>query len=95
MITLATRVRPAKNVLCRGVAGESVLLDAASGSYFGLDEVGARIWALLAAGEPLERIVTVLAGEYDAPEERLRADLLALVEELAANRLVELAADEP
>jgi hypothetical protein len=88
VITLATRVRPAKDVLYRDLAGESVLLDVASGSYFGLDEVGTRIWALLVAGEPLDRIVAALAAEYDAPADRLRADLLALVEELHASKLV-------
>jgi hypothetical protein len=88
VITLAARVRPAKDVLHRDLVGESVLLDVVSGSYFGLDEVGTRIWALLAAGEPLDRIVAILATEYDATAERLCADLLALVEELYASRLV-------
>ena len=35
------------DVLFQDVSGETVLLDMASEQYFGLDEVGTRIWALL------------------------------------------------
>ena len=39
-----------KDVLFQEVAGETVLLDLNSESYFGLDEVGTRIWTLLNEG---------------------------------------------
>jgi hypothetical protein len=88
MSGLDARVRPAADVLFRDLGGEAVLLDVASGSYFGLNEVGARVWQLVAAGGTLAGIVAALAAEYDVPGERLQADVLALVEDLAANRLV-------
>jgi hypothetical protein len=34
-------------VMARRVGNETVLLDLASGTYFGLDPVGARIWQLI------------------------------------------------
>jgi hypothetical protein len=90
---MATRVRPAKDVLVRDLGGEAVLLDVASGSYFGLDEVGTRIWQLIAGGELLAAIVATLASEYDAPEDRLRSDLIRLVDELVASKLLIVEAD--
>ena len=88
VVTNEARVKPAKDVLFRDLGGEAVLLDLASGSYFGLDGVGTRIWALIAGGKTLAAIVAALAAEYDAPAERLQADLLILVEELIASKLL-------
>jgi hypothetical protein len=87
-VALETRVRPAADVLFRQLGGEAVLLNLATGSYFGLNEVGARIWALLGAGETLRASLATLSAEYDASAEQLRADLLALVDELVANGLL-------
>jgi hypothetical protein len=89
-ITMQARAKPAKDVLFRDLGGETVLLDTASGSYFGLNEVGARIWALLTGGENVASTLATLEAEYDAPAEKLRADLLALVEELVASGLLVL-----
>ncbi len=87
-VTLDSRVRPASDVLFRQLGGESVLLNLSTGSYFGLDEVGTRIWTLVSGGESLAAVLDRLDAEYDAPLERLRADLLALVGELTAGGLV-------
>jgi hypothetical protein len=87
-VSLETRVRPAADVLFRQLGGEAVLLNLATGSYFGLNEVGARIWALLAGGATLAASLAILSAEYDASAEQLRIDLLALVEELVGNGLL-------
>ena len=47
MMDLATRVTIPETVLFRDLDGEAVLLDTVSGRYFGLNEVGTRMWALL------------------------------------------------
>ena len=93
VVTMEARVKPAKDVLFRDLGSEAVLLDLASGSYFGLDEVGTRIWQLITAGETLAATVTTLAAEYDAAAERLQADLLALIDELVTSKLLLLADD--
>ena len=42
-----TRVELRDEVAFRELNGEGVLLDLVSGTYFGLNEVGARLWTLL------------------------------------------------
>lgn len=64
------------------------MLDLASGTYFGLDPVGARLWQLLAEGRTVAEACEVLAGEYDASREQIESDVDLLVTELAANGLV-------
>ena len=90
-VTLAARVRPSTEVLAQEVGGEAVLLDLAGERYFGLDPIGTRIWQLLADAPSLQQVHATLCGEFDAPAERIQADLLALVQELAVAGLVEIA----
>ena len=87
-ITLAQRAKPTADVLCQEMGGEVVLLDLASERYFGLDPVGTRIWALLDQDQPLQQVLDTLCTEYDAPRDRLQADLVALVGQLADAGLV-------
>jgi hypothetical protein len=67
----------------------TVLLDSRSGHYYGLDEVGSRIWGLAQAGFPPSTITEKLAQEYDAPPEKLALDVNAFLSELKSSRLLE------
>jgi hypothetical protein len=77
-------------VLFQDVAGEAVLLDLASERYFGLDPVGTRIWHLLGNDDSLQSAFDALSAEFEVEPDRLQADLLSLVAELAEAGLVEL-----
>jgi hypothetical protein len=80
-------------ILFRDLAGEAVLLDPQAGIYFGLNEVGTRAWNLFATGAALETVRATLLAEYDASPERIWEDLLALVRDLHAHRLIEIRGD--
>ena len=71
------------------VGGETVLLDLNSESYFGLDEVGTRIWQLLQESGDMESIFETILGEYDVEAEQLSKDLDELVQKLVEAGLVE------
>lgn len=83
------RVVPAPEILSSQLAGEAILLDPEGGTYFALNEVAARCWALLAGGT--ERLGTVharLLEEYDVESAQLWRDLVDLVERLVEEELV-------
>lgn len=90
----ATVVIP-DDVLFRELQGEAIILNLATGVYFGLDEIGSRIWAQLAAGSTLEQVVDVLWQEFDVDRASLEADVIDLVDTLAAKNLVALAPGSP
>lgn len=92
---LERRLAIPDRVLVQQVDAESVLLDFASEQYFGLNEVGTRIWNHLAEGLVLREIHARLCAEYEVAPEVLEADLLALVDALCAAGLVEAASDPP
>ena len=76
------------DVVSRDFKGQVVILDLESGTYFGLEELGARIWALLQEGESLRRVFEGIHQEYDVSPDTLERDLLRLVEELRTKGLV-------
>jgi hypothetical protein len=65
-----------------------VLLQLDTGVYYGLDDVGTRVWQLIVELGDLEAVLEVLLSEYDVERERLEADIERLVGELEVKGLV-------
>ena len=72
-----------KDAIFRDLDGEAVVLDLASGAYFGLNQVGTRIWQLIEQDGRLQNVLARLGEEYEAAPEQLECDLLDLVSRLA------------
>jgi hypothetical protein len=89
------RVVVSPNVHTREFDGELVVLDLARGEYFGLDETGLRVWNLLSAGQPVAQAAAVIATEYGVDDDRVTADVMALVENLVARGLVVVSPPDP
>lgn len=70
------------------VNGESVILNVDSGTYFGLDGVGARIWSLLESPVTYGELVRVVLNEYEVDRETAESDIADLVTELEQKGLV-------
>ena len=76
-----------ESVVHAQLGDEAVLLNVESGVYFGLDEVGARIWEMLSNGADQEDMVARLLDEYDADQTTLRNDVADFLDALAAKGL--------
>ena len=76
------------NVAVRQVGEETVILDLTSGTYLGLDPVGARIWQLMGEGKTLAEICSVMLDEYEVSRADLERDTMNVVEELLAQELI-------
>jgi hypothetical protein len=70
--------------------GEVAILNLKAGVYYGLDDVGARIWTLLQEPKTVSEIRDVLLQEYDVEADRCKRDLLALLQRLVNEGLVEV-----
>lgn len=82
------KVQISPDALFQEVAGEIVLLDLRSENYFGLDEVGTRIWRLLETGINIGEVVQKLLQEYDVDQITLEADVNDLLEKLLEAGLI-------
>lgn len=87
-LSFEMRISIAEDVLFRELDGESVILNLKSERYFGLDEVGTRMWEVLSSCESIEDAYEVLLSEYDVVPEQLRNDLYKLIENLVEHGLV-------
>jgi hypothetical protein len=76
-----------KDAVFRDLDGEAVILDLQSGTYFGLNAVGARIWHLMVHHGTLRIVLEELCREYDSEPAVLEQDLLTLVSQLTEVRL--------
>jgi hypothetical protein len=69
---------------------EIILLHLGKGLYFGLQNVGTRIWKLLQKPIKVREIEAVLLAEYDVEPETCRSEVRSLVAELVDRELVEV-----
>ncbi len=91
----ATILRSSRGPIATSVPGETVILDEASGRYFGLDGVGARIWELLERPIAFADLVQTVHDEYEVDADRCAQDISVLIEELREAGLVEMVDDGP
>jgi hypothetical protein len=76
------------DVLYRDLDGQAVILDLSSGLYFGLNEVGTRIWMLMSEGRDVDDIAQILSREYEADPSAIEQDVRDLTDALRARKLI-------
>ena len=93
-LSLESRVRVAPEQVSSDVAGETVILELGRGVYYGLADVGARVWELLRETRSVGEIRDVVVSEYDVEVERAGDDLLRLLADMQTRGLVEVRDEE-
>lgn len=76
------------DVTSRALDPEVVILDLASGTYFGLDPVGARVWQLLSDGKTIAEVYDLLLSEFCVSRDVLEQDVLNFLSDLEKKRLI-------
>lgn len=87
---LQARMRVPDQVLFQEVGGQAALLHIQSELYFGLDDVGTRMWKTLVEAETIGAAAQTLIETYDGAPEQILDDLINLVLELKNHGLVEI-----
>jgi hypothetical protein len=82
------KISVSPGAIARRVGDELVILNVRSGTYFGLDHVGARIWQLLEEQKGPEEIRDAMLNDYDVSRETFERDFEALIKDLLAQGLV-------
>ena len=88
ILTQSIKVLP--DVLSQEVSGETVLLDLNSENYFGLNDVGTRIWQLMQEDGDLQKVYDTMLDEYDVDKKQLGKDMEELVAKLVDAGLIEI-----
>lgn len=91
----ARKVTVPDGVLLREIEGESVLVNLDRGRYYGLDDVGTRLYQLLTGSPDVGAAFEAALAEFDVDSATLEQDMADLIGELAAEGLVEVSDGEP
>ncbi|MCL4672321.1 MAG: lasso peptide biosynthesis PqqD family chaperone [Sphingomonadaceae bacterium] len=68
--------------------GDLVMMSIERGEYYGVGEVGTRIWELIERPQTLAELVAALCSEFEIGEAQCRSDIVAFLGELESNGLV-------
>ena len=82
------------DVIFRVLGDEAVILNLSTGTYFGLDSVGTRIWQLISENGSAEKIIETLWAEYEVEQNQLRQDFDNLIRQLSDKGLLTADAEE-
>jgi hypothetical protein len=88
-----SRITIANTVLHQPLDDETVLLHLTTETYYGLDDIGTRVWQLLGEHGEIDPVVASIVDEYGADEAVVRTDIERFVGELAEAGLIEVAQD--
>lgn len=90
MVSFADRAAAPAYVLVRVLDRECVLLNLETERYFGLDEIGTRMWQLATGSENLDAAYQELLEEFDVEPELLRSNFTELLSRLVDNGLLQV-----
>lgn len=80
------------DVLDTEIDNDLVLLDIVNSKYYGMQEVGLRIWQLLEVPSSMDAICAALLEEYDVDEATCRQDVMDFMQKLSEAELITLQA---
>ena len=89
-MNLEQSIKLSPAALFQEVSGETVIMDMASETYFGLDAVGTRVWQLMQEHGQLQQVFETMLQEYEVEPAALEQDLANLLLKLEEAGLVTL-----
>jgi Coenzyme PQQ synthesis protein D (PqqD) len=89
-ISLYTIVVAAPEQVSCPLGEESAILNLKNSVYYGMNPVGARVWDLLKQPKSVTELRNALLEEYEVDEVRCGDDLLALLETMRSEGLIEV-----
>ena len=82
-------LRPSPDVQGTNMEGETVLLDLSTGRYYTLNRLGSVIWEHCTGHSTISDIHAVLCDRFEVAPERALDDLVALVNQLVQEGLLQ------
>lgn len=89
-VTIDSVVVAARDQVSADLRGEAVVLSLGKNEYYGLDEVGAKIWELLREPRRVSDIRDVVMQEYEVDSDTCERDLIEFLERLQLEGLLEV-----
>ncbi len=88
-----TVVCRSQSLLFNNIGDEVVMMDIEQGSYYGLEKVAARVWALTAEPVSVGSLCDRLTTEYQVTPDTCRREVGVFLEELLGRGIVNVVPD--
>jgi hypothetical protein len=89
-LSVSSSVVAANDQVSSDLGAEVAILHLEAGVYYGLDTVGARIWSLIQEPRTVKELREIVVSEYEVEPDHCERDLLALLQTLADEGLIEV-----
>lgn len=76
--------------LATDLGNETVIFNTLNEKYYGLNDVGTRVWSLIQEPRTIDEIVGIVAKEYEVEPEQFERDLTKLLQDLQSANLIEI-----
>ncbi|MEL6129345.1 MAG: PqqD family peptide modification chaperone [Cyanobacteria bacterium J06627_3] len=89
-IPLTAIISTTPDQIASELGGEAVILNLGTGQYYGLNEVGARVWELIQQPCTFDSILHSLLEEYDVQPDVCKQDLTKILIDMKEACLIEV-----
>ena len=76
-------------VAAKVIDGEAILINLSTGLYYSMGKVGGRVWSLIEQNRNSRDIASAISAEYEITAAAAANDVAELVEQLAAEKLID------
>lgn len=90
MITLDSVVVRSSDLLANRLDDELIMMSLGTGKYYGLDDIGTRIWELCAAPVSVRSLVDQLQKEFSVVRQTCEQDCLELLNQMVEEKLIQV-----
>ncbi len=87
-INLASLVAQSPDLVSTRIEDQTALMSIANGAYYGMDQVGTRVWELIARRQAVSALVDQLLTEFEVDRTTCEQHVLAFLQNLADSDLL-------
>ena len=89
-ITTDTVISQIEEIVDSDIDGETVMMSIENGKYYGLDDIGSRIWELIEKPIKVSDLIDTLLERFDVDRETCERDVLKFLNELNDDKVLKV-----
>ena len=89
-ITTATTISHIEEIVAGDIDGETVMMSIENGEYYGLDDIGSRIWGPIKKPVRVSGLIDTLLERFHVDRETCEKDVLKFLNELNEDKILEV-----
>ncbi len=89
-ITTDTIISQIEEIVASDIDGETVMMSIENGEYYGLYDIGSRIWELIEKPTKVSDLIDRLLERFDVDRETCEKDVLKFLNDLDDDKILEV-----